>query len=40
MPKGDDDLSLDFDELTRDRFLFGSPDEVTEQAELQSREAS
>jgi alkanesulfonate monooxygenase SsuD/methylene tetrahydromethanopterin reductase-like flavin-dependent oxidoreductase (luciferase family) len=31
MPKGDDDLSLDFDELTRDRFLFGSPDEVTEQ---------
>jgi alkanesulfonate monooxygenase SsuD/methylene tetrahydromethanopterin reductase-like flavin-dependent oxidoreductase (luciferase family) len=31
MPEGDDDLSLDFDELTRDRFLFGSPDEVTEQ---------
>jgi alkanesulfonate monooxygenase SsuD/methylene tetrahydromethanopterin reductase-like flavin-dependent oxidoreductase (luciferase family) len=31
MPKGDDDLSLDFDELTRDRFLFGSPDEVAEQ---------
>ncbi|MDH3700176.1 MAG: LLM class flavin-dependent oxidoreductase [Alphaproteobacteria bacterium] len=31
MPKGDDDLSLDFEELTRDRFLFGSPDEVTEQ---------
>jgi alkanesulfonate monooxygenase SsuD/methylene tetrahydromethanopterin reductase-like flavin-dependent oxidoreductase (luciferase family) len=31
MPKGDDDLSLDFDELTRDRFLLGSPDEVAEQ---------
>ncbi len=31
MPKGDDDLSLAFDELTRDRFLFGTPDEVAEQ---------
>ena len=31
MPKGDDDLSLAFDELTRGRFLFGSPDEVAEQ---------
>ncbi len=31
MPEGDDDLSLDFDELTRDRFLFGAPDEVAEQ---------
>jgi alkanesulfonate monooxygenase SsuD/methylene tetrahydromethanopterin reductase-like flavin-dependent oxidoreductase (luciferase family) len=31
MPKDDDDLSLDFDDLTRDRFLFGSPDEVAEQ---------
>ncbi|MBT5037959.1 MAG: LLM class flavin-dependent oxidoreductase, partial [Rhodospirillaceae bacterium] len=31
MPAGDDDLSLDFDELLRDRFLFGSPDEVAEQ---------
>jgi alkanesulfonate monooxygenase SsuD/methylene tetrahydromethanopterin reductase-like flavin-dependent oxidoreductase (luciferase family) len=31
MPKGDDDLSLAFDELTRDRFLLGSPDEVAEQ---------
>jgi alkanesulfonate monooxygenase SsuD/methylene tetrahydromethanopterin reductase-like flavin-dependent oxidoreductase (luciferase family) len=31
MPKGDDDLSLAFDELTRDRFLLGSSDEVTEQ---------
>ena len=31
MPKGDDDLSLDFEELMRDRFLFGSPEEVAEQ---------
>jgi len=31
MPKGDDNLDLDFDELTKDRFLFGSPDEVAEQ---------
>ena len=31
MPAGDDDLSLAFDELTRDRFLLGSPDEVAEQ---------
>ena len=31
MPKGDDDLSLAFAELTRDRFLLGSSDEVTEQ---------
>ena len=31
MPAGDDDLSLDFEELMRDRFLFGSPDEVAEQ---------
>lgn len=31
MPRGDDDLSLPFEELTRDRFLFGSPDEVAEQ---------
>ena len=31
MPKGDDDLSLDFEELMRDRFLFGSPDEVAGQ---------
>jgi hypothetical protein len=27
----DDDLSFTFDELTRDRFLLGSSDEVTEQ---------
>ena len=31
MPKGDDNLGLDLDELTKDRFLFGSPDEVAEQ---------
>ena len=31
MPAGDDDLSLDFEELMRDRFLFGSPGEVAEQ---------
>ncbi len=31
MPEGDNDLDLDFDELTRDRFLLGSTDEVVEQ---------
>ena len=31
MPEGDNDLGLPFDELTRDRFLIGSPDEVAEQ---------
>lgn len=31
MPEGDNDLSLDFDDLARDRFLIGSPDEVAEQ---------
>lgn len=31
MPKDDANLGLDFDELANDRFLFGSPDEVTEQ---------
>ena len=31
MPEGDNDLSLAFDDLARDRFLIGSPDEVTEQ---------
>jgi alkanesulfonate monooxygenase SsuD/methylene tetrahydromethanopterin reductase-like flavin-dependent oxidoreductase (luciferase family) len=31
MPQDDNDLSLAFDELTRDRFLLGSPDEVAEQ---------
>src|SRR5215471_4780809 len=31
MPAGDNDLGVEFDELTRDRFLIGSPDEVAEQ---------
>jgi alkanesulfonate monooxygenase SsuD/methylene tetrahydromethanopterin reductase-like flavin-dependent oxidoreductase (luciferase family) len=31
MPEGDDNLGLDFEELIRDRFLLGSPDEVAEQ---------
>lgn len=31
MPEGDNDLSLDFDDLARDRFLIGTPDEVAEQ---------
>jgi len=31
MPKGDDNLGLVYDELVKDRFLFGSPEEVSEQ---------
>ena len=31
MPAGDNDLGLDYDELIRDRFVFGTPDEVAEQ---------
>jgi alkanesulfonate monooxygenase SsuD/methylene tetrahydromethanopterin reductase-like flavin-dependent oxidoreductase (luciferase family) len=31
MPEGDDNLGLDFDNLIRDRFLLGSPEEVAEQ---------
>jgi alkanesulfonate monooxygenase SsuD/methylene tetrahydromethanopterin reductase-like flavin-dependent oxidoreductase (luciferase family) len=31
MPEGDNDLGLDFDDLVRDRFLVGSPDEVAGQ---------
>ncbi|MGZ0188560.1 MAG: LLM class flavin-dependent oxidoreductase [Alphaproteobacteria bacterium] len=31
MPKGDDNLGLIFDELVKDRFLFGSPEEVSAQ---------
>ena len=31
MPDGDNDLGLDMDELMKDRFLVGTPDEVTEQ---------
>ncbi|MPY69918.1 MAG: LLM class flavin-dependent oxidoreductase [Alphaproteobacteria bacterium] len=35
MPEGDDDLSMVFEELTANRFIIGSPDDVTEQiAEL------
>ena len=31
MPEGDNNLGLEFDELLRDRFVLGSPDEVAEQ---------
>ncbi len=31
MPEGDNNLGVEFDELIRDRFLLGSPDEVAEQ---------
>lgn len=31
MPEGDNDLGLDYEDLIKDRFLFGSADEVTEQ---------
>lgn len=31
MPEGDNDLGVGFDDLIRDRFLIGSPDEVAEQ---------
>jgi alkanesulfonate monooxygenase SsuD/methylene tetrahydromethanopterin reductase-like flavin-dependent oxidoreductase (luciferase family) len=31
MPEGDNNLGVDFDDLIRDRFLLGSPDEVAEQ---------
>jgi probable F420-dependent oxidoreductase len=31
MPRGDDDLSMAFDELAGNRFIIGSPDDVTEQ---------
>ena len=31
MPEGDNDLGQDMDELMKDRFLVGTPDEVTEQ---------
>lgn len=31
MPEDDNDLGVDFDDLVRDRFLLGSPDEVAEQ---------
>jgi len=31
MPAGDNDLGIDYDDLVKDRFLFGSPDEIAEQ---------
>lgn len=31
MPEGDNNLGVEFDELIRDRFMLGSPDEVAEQ---------
>jgi alkanesulfonate monooxygenase SsuD/methylene tetrahydromethanopterin reductase-like flavin-dependent oxidoreductase (luciferase family) len=31
MPEGDNDLGVEFEELVRDRFIIGSPDEVAEQ---------
>jgi alkanesulfonate monooxygenase SsuD/methylene tetrahydromethanopterin reductase-like flavin-dependent oxidoreductase (luciferase family) len=31
MPEGDNNLEVDFDDLLRDRFLIGSPEEVAEQ---------
>ena len=31
MPPGDDDLGLDYDDLIRDRFVLGAPDEVADQ---------
>jgi alkanesulfonate monooxygenase SsuD/methylene tetrahydromethanopterin reductase-like flavin-dependent oxidoreductase (luciferase family) len=38
MPAGDDNLSMDYDELAGNRFLVGSPDDVTEQiANLHAR---
>jgi alkanesulfonate monooxygenase SsuD/methylene tetrahydromethanopterin reductase-like flavin-dependent oxidoreductase (luciferase family) len=30
MPAGDNDLGVEFDELLRERFLLGSPDEVAD----------
>jgi alkanesulfonate monooxygenase SsuD/methylene tetrahydromethanopterin reductase-like flavin-dependent oxidoreductase (luciferase family) len=38
MPEGDNNLGLDFEELIRDRFLLGSPNEVAEQMLFLSRE--
>ena len=31
MPVGDNNFAVDFDELVRDRFLFGSPEEIADQ---------
>ena len=38
MPDGDNDLSLGWDELVRDRFLIGSPDEVAAEVLRYNRE--
>ena len=38
MPKGDDNLALDYDELLEDRFLLGSPEEIAEQIIAQNRQ--
>ena len=37
MPKGDDNLALDYDELLEDRFMLGSPEEIAEQIIAQNR---
>ncbi len=37
MPKGDDNLALDYDELLDDRFMLGSPEEIAEQIIAQNR---
>lgn len=31
MPEGDNNFAVDYDDLVKDRFLFGSPDEIAEQ---------
>jgi alkanesulfonate monooxygenase SsuD/methylene tetrahydromethanopterin reductase-like flavin-dependent oxidoreductase (luciferase family) len=31
MPKGDNDLGMMYEDLVKDRFLFGSPEEISEQ---------
>ena len=40
MPKGDDNLALDYDELLEDRFMLGSPEEIAEQIIAQNRQCS
>ena len=38
MPEGDNNFDVDFDELIKDRFFLGGPDEVAEQIIKYSRE--
>ncbi|MBL4721810.1 MAG: LLM class flavin-dependent oxidoreductase [Alphaproteobacteria bacterium] len=38
MPKGDDNLALDYDELLEDRFMLGSPEEIAEQIIAQNKQ--